>query len=269
MKKTFILFSFAGILFISLLSSINNSGGSPGGKTGSPADGHNCTQCHAGTPQVVNSWISTTIPSTGYVPNHTYTITLTGTYSGVARFGFELTAENATHNKVGTFVITNTGETKLVNNGHAVTHTGNGITPNNDSKTWSMDWTAPAAGADTITFYAALVAANGNMSTSGDKVFLTSLAIPQDLSIGIEPQSTVQSIQVFPSIAHNQLTIKLGSTAVKSLSIYSVSGQLMKTIPIQNQQDILQFDLSNFAKGSYFIYFETANKKIVKRFIKN
>jgi len=164
MKTRKITLGLFSIVITIVLSAFFNAGGSHGGNTGSPADGNNCTQCHSGTALIATSWISSNIPTTGFIAGNTYTITVEGTHASVVKFGLELTAEDANNAKVGTFIITNSAETKLVNGSHAVTHTGNGITPDNDStKTWSFDWTAPAVGTGNIKFYAALLAANGNM----------------------------------------------------------------------------------------------------------
>lgn len=157
-----------------------NNSGSPGGRTGSIGDGgQTCTGCHSGTAQLVTGWITTNIPTTGYTPGQTYTITVTGTHTGVVKFGFELTAENATGTKVGTFVITNSTQTKLVNQNKAVTHTAAGTTPSGNTKSWSVNWTAPNPGVGPVTFYAALNAANGNGTTSGDVIYRTLTTVNQ------------------------------------------------------------------------------------------
>ena len=53
------------------------SGGSPGGKTNSPGDVNNCTQCHAGTMNTGIGVATITAPdlALGYVTGQTYTIT--------------------------------------------------------------------------------------------------------------------------------------------------------------------------------------------------
>ena len=113
--------------------------GSPGGKTGSVTDSKTCTQCHGGTATKVTGWITTNIPDSGYIPGVSYTITPIGTHTGVVKFGFELTAEDNSGAKIGSFIITNAGQTKLVNSNTAVTHTSGGNTPAGNSKTWSFD----------------------------------------------------------------------------------------------------------------------------------
>ena len=52
-----------------------------------------------------------------------------GYSSGVVKFGFELTAEDGSNSKVGTFIITDPTQTQLKNGGNAVTHTSAGNTP--------------------------------------------------------------------------------------------------------------------------------------------
>ena len=77
------------------MSAYANTGGSPGGRTGSPGDNSNCTACHSGT---INSGlgvasIASTIPASGYVPGQTYTITSTISQNLINKFGFEIASE--------------------------------------------------------------------------------------------------------------------------------------------------------------------------------
>ncbi len=155
-----------------------NSSGSPGGKSGSPGDaGATCVQCHSGTANATSGWITSDIPASGYVPGETYQITATGVHTGVVRFGFELTAENNSGDKVGTFTITDGARTKLINQGNAVTHTFNGTTVSGNSSSWSANWTAPDTDIGQIRFYAAFNAANGNGNTSGDVIYTSTLFV--------------------------------------------------------------------------------------------
>jgi hypothetical protein len=153
----------------------------------------------------VNDWITTDIPMTGYVPGTTYTITLTGTHSGVGKFGFELTAEDNANSKVGTFVITDATQTQLKNGGNAVTHTGAGTSPSGNAKTWTVDWTAPSAGTGDVGFYAAFNAANGNGNTAGDVVYTTSTFVMEEAPApeitGIVPNQANQGQNVAVTIS--------------------------------------------------------------------
>lgn len=180
MKKGLLSILIGTGILIFLTSNILYHTGSPGGKTGSPGDGGStCAQCHSGTPVTVTGWITSNIPASGYSPGQTYTITATATHTGAALFGFEMTAENSSNNKTGTFIITDAIQTKLVNNNKAVTHTQNGTTPSGNSKSWSVNWTAPAQGTGNVTFYAAFNAANGNGQNTGDVIYKTLLLVPE------------------------------------------------------------------------------------------
>ena len=165
-----------------LISKIN---GSPGGKTGSPADGGSCIQCHddfalnsgVGIPNITSN-----IPSTGYVPGVTYTITSSIAEAGLVRFGFEVTAEDGLNNKVGTFFITNTTETKFANgtSNTAVTHKQAGTSGIN-IKSWDCDWEAPVSGTGPVTFYSACNAANDDGDDDDDYIYTTNTAYQESV----------------------------------------------------------------------------------------
>lgn len=157
------------------------SSGAPDGRTGSPGDGGlSCTQCHSSfSPINVNNWITTDIPAEGYTPGEIYNITATGIHSGVVKFGFEITAEDAAGNKIGTLSILNPTETQHTASFNAITHTSAGITPTGDTKSWTVEWTAPDDPAGDITFYAAFNAANGNGTSTGDQIYLSSTTVSE------------------------------------------------------------------------------------------
>ena len=172
MKKELFLIPILVFLLYAMYPTYSNSNGtgSPGGKTGSIGDGstNNCTNCHYGGLGNGAS-ITTNIPIDGYTAGETYTITATVQQSNISKFGFELTAEEATSgNKTGLFLITNSTETKLVNNNNAVTHKAGGTTGINNSKSWSFDWIAPVGTIEPITFSGAFLGANGDFSNTGD-----------------------------------------------------------------------------------------------------
>ncbi|MDP2238347.1 MAG: choice-of-anchor V domain-containing protein [Bacteroidales bacterium] len=193
MNKFYKIFAVLIGLPIALLLYASSSG-SPGGHSGSPGDSNQtCTSCHTGAAINQSGWITSTIPSQGYTPGQTYQITVSGVHTGVVRFGFELTAENSSGQKVGTFAITESTRTKLVNQNKAVTHLFAGTTPSGNSNSWNVNWTAPATDIGQITFYAALNAANGDGGTSGDVVYRTTL--------GVNAMAPATLLSVLPSQA--------------------------------------------------------------------
>lgn len=102
--------------------------------------------------------ITTNIPSAGYVPENTYSIT--ATINTVLAFwgpkGFEVTFEaNTTNIKAGSFGTIDPTNTQTINNLTAVTHTARG----NSLNTWLFNCVAPISGTGEITFYRAFIEA--------------------------------------------------------------------------------------------------------------
>ena len=224
--------------------------GSPGGKTNSPGDGFsNCTDCHSGTPIDVNDWIELDIPAEGYEPGATYVVTLTGSHEAPGRFGFEMTAEDESGTKVGEFTSTD-NETQLTNNGHAVTHTDEGINPSGDFKTWTFDWTAPDPGVGNVYFYAALNAANGDGTNSGDVIYTTEMMYQEHLT-GIKTVFAEQ-MRFYPNPAKEYIMLETGQKLLGSqLNIIDLSGKTVFSSVIMTK--VRKIALGDFQAGMYFI----------------
>jgi hypothetical protein len=155
------------------------SSGSPGNYSGSPGDGNlTCANgCHGGTAISQAGIITTDVPAAGYTPGSSYTITLTVSYMTRLRYGFELSAENAAGTSLGTFSHPTT-DTRGVAGTHA-THTSSGTSAPLGSKTWTLTWTAPAAGSGPVTFYGAFNATNSNNSSSGDQILKSTTTVQE------------------------------------------------------------------------------------------
>jgi hypothetical protein len=237
------------------------SGGSPGGKSGSPGDnGNNCTQCHSGTPLNATDWITSDIPGNGYVGGETYIITASGEHPGVGKFGFELTAEDQSGNKVGTFTVINASETQITGNNTAVTHTSGGTAPSGDSKTWEVEWTAPEDIPGDVTFYAALNAANANGGTSGDVIYLTEKTYGPDVT-GIG--DVVAESDFYPNPTTGIVNFNVADGFGGDVKIYNQAGQLIERF---NAASNGQVDLTSQAKGLYFVQFNNGQmQKLIVR----
>ena len=240
-------------------------GGSPGGKTGSPGDGSNCTGCHAGTPQNVGGWIRSDIPEGGYVPGETYTITAKGMHEGVAKFGFELTAENAAGAKKGTFAVTDVVKTQLLGGGSSVTHTSGGNMPAGDSINWSMDWTAPDSGSGQVRFYSATNAANGNGGNSGDVIYLTMLSVEEDITISVAEHGLQHQISMYPNPASNVLNVQLPEGS--DLLLFDIQGREVERRSNVKIQETL--DISQLQNGLYFVRVTHNGETHTSRLLKN
>ena len=149
------------------------SAGPPNAKTGGPGEG-TCHDCHDSFP--LNSGPGSVVIAapTTFSATQTYQITVTVTQSGQSRWGFEFTPLST-----GTCTVTDpvktqqdTFQTRIY-----VKHTSQGTQNGTPGPTsWSFDWTAPADPPDTVHFYAAGNAANGNDRSSGDYIYTTTHA---------------------------------------------------------------------------------------------
>jgi len=180
MKKS--IFIFGAVIVAAILfypqATIGKLTGSPGGKTGSPADGADCMQCHTDATPSTTPNITSNIPSSGYVPGNTYNIAVVlNPAVGLDPAGFEVTCEeNTTNTKAGSFGITNPTYTQFTNNSSAVTHT----TAGNSLGTWSFNWEAPVVGTGDITFYGAFIQAGYPMgANAGDYYSSTTLSVSE------------------------------------------------------------------------------------------
>ncbi len=244
MKK--LLYNLVAIIFFAIIfyPSITNSNGngSPGGKTGSIGDnGVSCTSCHyAGHVNGAN--ISTNIPSSGYIPVQTYTITTSVQQNGISKFGFELTAEDENGQKTGMFTVTNSVENKLTNNGHAVTHKGTG-TSGQSNKTWSFDWTAPGFATSTgfVKFSGSFLAANGDFTNNGDTYHFDTTSFFE------EQTSSILEINNEISINGNKIYF---NKSISKILIFDISGKL---IEYKNNLNKNVIDLSEYNSNFYIV----------------
>jgi hypothetical protein len=215
------------------------SGGPPDGRTGAPGESTCATSgCH-GTSALNAGAGSLTIDAPNpYVPGTEYAVSVTLSDPVQSRWGFELTVLNADDEAAGTITLTNTNDTQFSTSGGRtyIKHTSAGTSPGtSSSRTWSFQWTAPPSDVGSITFYAAGNAANGNFSTSGDHIYISSaMSIPQTTGIGSEP---VQASQPklgpnYPNPFNPATTIPftLHESSDVEITVYTLSGQLVSTL---------------------------------------
>ncbi len=254
MKKLLIITALATVGYLNL----NNSTGSPGGRTGSPFHGSNCSVgCHVGTSRIATGWITTDIPSAGIVGGNTYTITLTASSTTSNKFGFELTAESAASGKEGTFTITNSNETQLTPSG-TVTHTGTGTTGTNNQKIWSVDWTAPSSMPSDITFYAAVNAANGDGATSGDVIYLSTNQATV-APVGSEELEDDNNLSFYPNPAKNTLYF---SEKLNSVRVFDLNGKL-----VRQAAEVSDLNLSDLNEGIYLVQLDQEGASQLQKLI--
>ncbi len=178
------------------------SAGPPAGYTGAPQEEPEaCAECHV-PPDAGTGRISITAPQT-YVPGHTYPITVTHTNADPTRlrWGFELTVlDNASDEKAGELQGTD-GTTQVLNNAgpnsarQYIEHTAVGtFVGQQNTASWTFNWTAPSTDVGPVTFYAAGNQANNDGNTSGDYIYKTFVpsapaSSTPDFVLSVDPSS--------------------------------------------------------------------------------
>lgn len=161
------------------VASVLYSSGPPSSMTNAPGES-NCTSCHSGslnpTPgNLANLTLTGNYTGGGYIPDSTYTLTLSYSQSGINRFGFQITAlRNDNDAPVGTFTA-GTGSTKQTASVNGQTreylnHNSSG-TSGSGSKSWTFTWKAPAGNVDSISFFVVINAASNDGTVSGDQIY--------------------------------------------------------------------------------------------------
>lgn len=248
----------------------SNTSGSNSGKTGSPGDGQNCTQCHAGTPTTQTGLITVNTPVNGYVPGTTYQVTATVTFQGRTKFGFQVSPQNTTGQQLGTLIATNTAETQTQVNGKYITHKTAGTSGPTGTKTWTFDWTAPAAGSGPVTLYGAFNSTNSMSNSAGDIVYLSTTTVQEDLSALIAEDNFIPELTVFPVPANDFVEFRAPNAAndFYSIDVYDISGSMVQTAATQTLQGF-RLSISELPSGIYFVKVYTPEGFTVRRILKS
>lgn len=197
-KSTFFVF-FAALISGILLnynSGQSSSNGPAPNMVGLYGTQSNCTVCH--NSYALNSagggvTVSVAGNPSSYVPGNTYSITVNVNLTpAAARYGFELAAVDVQGKNAGTFAAI-TG-TQIVNseiNGNNIAFLEHNAA--STTGTWTFNWTAPNPSQGTVRFYAAGVAANNNMNSSGDYVYTSLLNLSSSCGNAILTQNNYKA----------------------------------------------------------------------------
>lgn len=276
MKKILLISSILVLIAGTMAFEILSSNGKAG-YTNSPGEG-NCTNCHSGTVNSGSGSITiTSSPSltNGYMRGATYTMTVTITNNDAPNntlFGVGVEALFATGANGGTLSITNSNLTQIKtttvdsNIRNNVVHTGNGNNGPN-SQQFSFDWTAPATGIETVTFYAVGNAANNNGSNSGDNIYTTSLVADANTT-GITEDILQRKIAVYPNPSNGKFQLEISSLQFNNnynLKVINATGEIIYQSAINNP--ITKIDLSDKSKGSYYLNIFDKQTSLTKKVI--
>ncbi len=254
--KPFSLLLF-GILVFNLFT--NYADGPPSGVTGSPGDKQTCKQSGCHNDAILNSnnnnWITSNVPSKGFVKDSTYTITITARATHLVN-GFCASAQNKTGTPQGGMIVTNTNQTQYADAAKAYiiqTRTGS----SGANKVWTFNWKAPSTLLDSTTIYACVMAANGNGNENGDSLFLSSLKLTRATLAPTNDIAAQVNVQVAPnpvsiSAQNISFTFAKPTVGVWNVRIYTMYGALVGSHKVSNTGDIsVSIPMNNLINGIF------------------
>ncbi len=258
------------ILSVSLLSLLASvawgySSGPIDGVAGDPPAYANCTQCHASFP--VNSGDGLLqllgLPE-AYQPDSTYMLVIALVDTGQIRWGFEMTSILNDGNQGGILdpivpLWVQLSEGPGTDRDY-VKQTTLGTFEDSLFGVWVVSWTAPLVGSDSVHFYLAGNAANGNRGSNGDYIYTDSVHVPE-LILGVEerpglPPPSALLAWAYPNPFNPMLAIgyQLSIPSFVELNVFDTAGKPVTTL-VEGWRNAgrhqVTFDGSDLPSGIY------------------
>ncbi len=268
-----VLIVFAGLILRDSLQNqaLTYSSGAPAGYCGSPDCNYlTCTSCHFGDSAVyIPDLITADVPVGGYIPGDTFNIRAGIAMPGHLRFGFEVGVQDSAGNVQGTLVDTSS-RSQITDFGRFITHSYTG-THGTDSLSWDFRWVAPVAGTGDVYFWGAFNVTNNSSTNVGDSIYISTLVINENQSVGVNSKLVEGSINVFPNpVADNfYLTTTSDLRHDFGLNLFDISGkpvilniQRMSPTPFTTYHIELPNELPT---GIYFLVVNSGNSSVTKK----
>lgn len=220
-------------------SALAFSGGPPDGRTNAPGE-TNCTACHVTFP--LNSGSGglglAGLPAS-WTPGTAYDLTLTLSDPAALRWGFELTILGPGGASAGAIAVTDAGtQTSTTGTRTYLKHNASGTAPGTTlSRSWSLRWTAPAAGTGDVTVYVAGNAANNNGFNSGDRIYATSFASHELVGTPVSdtpPAFAVHGASPNPFNPRTEIRFSLAESRPVRVTVLTVDGRRVATLADRN-----------------------------------
>ncbi|OSZ81761.1 hypothetical protein CAP35_00395 [Chitinophagaceae bacterium IBVUCB1] len=272
-KKNLLLTILAGFTALAVSSYSTGPAGQGANRTGSNSTSAGCDGpgCHAANNTALSVTVAitdtaNTTPVTSYVAGKKYRLRVIGgtTALSQSQFGFQVSAVRAssTSTQAGTITAGGTstanttvktvGSLQIGEHSAPLTATGAGMAW---AYTANLYWTAPAAGAGQVKFFAVINAVNGTGTVSGDAPNAGSLTIGESTSVNNVENNV--SFKAFPNPAINTININADGigTGNVTINVYDIRGKVIGTQNASASNNMLntQIDCSKWAAGMYYV----------------
>ena len=213
----FLLFVVFSVFNLLAPNAISNPTGAPAGNTGSPSDATTCAEsCHGGSAVTQAGLITSNIPTAGYTPGTTYTIT--ASISGTGNKGFQVSAQNTAGTELGS-LIAGTGS-QIVGIKY-ITHSS---AKSSTAATWTFQWIAPAAGTGSVTFYGAFAITQSTTKKS-TLVVNEAVVVAAPTITSFTPSSAIggATVNITGTGFTGATSVKFGGTAASSFNVVNAT----------------------------------------------
>lgn len=263
MKRKYLLaFTFVVLFGVSFNTLQSYPDGAPSdGRTGSPGDGgKTCAQggCHTGGPTDATGIISSDIPTEGYTPGSSYTITVTVDQSGSK--GFIVSPQKTDGTLLGS--ITAGAGNQRVGTKY-ITHTS---PKSGASAVWTFTWVAPTAGTGVVDFYGAF-ANNRNL------VRKTKYTVNEKLANGINENTQITKLSFYPNPVVSKtlhVSFELKKAGNIQINLIDITGKKVAEL-FQRAYTSNSFEedlnLPELKKGVYFMQIELGDESLTRKLL--
>jgi hypothetical protein len=278
MKLKFI-YMFFGLAAFGMLALSNSSGRasfSGQGATTAPGEGTVCTSCHNGGNYgaSVNVRLKDKVsgePITEYTPGETYDVeVIIGTSTTPGGYGFQVLAlKDMDNSSVSTWANNVTMNTKFTNaGGRQYFEQGTAL----QDSIMMAEWTAPASGTGSVTFYAVGNAVDKTGTSANDQAVTNEITFTEATTSTSSLAKLGIRINTFPNPTVDMLNLSLNTEASKALTIniYNLAGNRMQgqNVMTQSGENQYRFDVASYSSGIYFLEISDGINQTATRFVK-
>ncbi|MCX6183007.1 MAG: T9SS type A sorting domain-containing protein [Bacteroidetes bacterium] len=219
--------------------------------------------------------LTSNIPQGGFEGGQTYQITATISQANITAFGFQVMAWGQhDSSSVGTLAAGTQNRAQVVGSWEGpnmyATHKPASISATNNSNSWTFDWTAPDANNlnDTVTLYAAFVAANANGQSTGDYAYTKKLTVYSKESVGVSEISKA-SFKIYPNpSADGKVFLDLSSVKgdVENIVVSDYTGKQLQNVFVNKGTACLSLEIKQ-GSGIYFVRVNTKEASFTSKVI--
>lgn len=280
----FIVILFAGYVFMGHSAGRADSQnwgntGAPGDETLSNGQPRTCISCHGGSSIGVDLGIEirnqdgSVLENNEYIPGTTYdmSVTLATTAGSPVEYGFQMVAlTDSDEQEVNTWANTSSNTEIAFASNTGRTYVEQSVP--SSSNTFTMEWTAPAAGSGGVTFYSCGNGVNNNNTTSGDGADCSTLSLAEAQTnslVNLNTDAIQLELSPNPAVDYLQVAINTQLQDNFELNILNMSGQKIHTQTwIANTADMVDISIIDFPAGIYFVQLTNASYSNAVKWVK-